>query len=494
MSDSKSTSASFALSKSQILREFRHSKSGLAGAGILLGLILMTIYSAVAIPLDSFRQWNNPNFWIDLPNSAAPAWTNIGFGPKVPEHIVLHAKDASVSSSDIEGRDGTGGGGGVTGSSSISSTRTVTYSYSVNFNYDSYPNDFMLLYSASYGSTQPVLQAEVLRPDGKEFQIYFAPLPPSSFISPSNRDGNVFSGRIFSTDSGIYQNLRGYTSAFDYRQDPSRPQQMIFADSQKNQVLKGTYTIREKFYLFGPNDKVKDSGIILGGKVYGLMGTDGLRRDLATGILWAAPVALFIGLTVSIGSVLIGLIYGVVAGYKGKRTDEGLMRINDIFYSLPTLPLLVILSVTIGRSIFLIAGFLVIFGWVGMAKISRSLALQLKNLQYVEAAKLMGQSDAKIIFKHIIPQLLPLTFASIAIAVPGAILGEAALSFLGLGDPSIPTWGQILHDANSAGAAVRGLWWWIVPPGLMIALTGLSFALIGNALDSIVNPRAKRTR
>jgi peptide/nickel transport system permease protein len=471
------SSAAATLSKSQILREFRRSKSALIGAGILLGLILMTIYSAVAVPLESYRQWNNPNFWIDLPKSAAPAWTNVGFGPKMPEHFILHAKDASVSTSVGRGDN----------------SRIITYSYNVNFNADLYPSDFMLLYSAKYGSIQPALQADVLRPDGKEFRIYFAPLPPSSIASSSNGgSSNEFSGRIFSTDSGIVGNLRGYVNTFAYRQDPSRPQVMIFADSQQNQVLKGTYTIRETFFLFGKDDSVTDSGVILGGKVYGLMGTDELRRDLATGILWGAPVALFIGLTVSIASVLIGLIYGVIAGYKGKRTDEGLMRINDIFYSLPTLPLLVILSVTIGRSIFLITGFLVIFGWVGMAKISRSLALQLKNLQYVEAAKLMGQSDAKIIFRHIIPQLLPLTFASIAIAVPSAILGEAALSFLGLGDPSIPTWGQILHDANSAGAAVRGLWWWIVPPGLMIALTGLGFALIGNAMDAIVNPRGKR--
>jgi peptide/nickel transport system permease protein len=103
----------------------------------------------------------------------------------------------------------------------------------------------------------------------------------------------------------------------------------------------------------------------------------------------------------------------------------------------------------------------------------------------------MGESDFKILYKHVIPQLLPLTFASIAIAVPGAILGEAALSFLGLGDPSIPTWGQILHEANSAAAAARGLWWWIIPPGFMIALTGMGFALIGSAVDYIINPRRK---
>jgi peptide/nickel transport system permease protein len=326
----------------------------------------------------------------------------------------------------------------------------------------------------------------VLRPDGNEFQVYFASLP-----SPQN-ESNEFSARIFSTDTLIADSLAGYSNLFAYTVDPTRPQVMIFSDTQENKVLKGTYVFRNTFYLFDPNDTVLDSGVILGGKVYGIMGTDDLRHDLAIGILWGAPVALFIGLTVSVAAVLIGLLYGIVAGYKGNRTDEGLMRINDVFYSLPTLPLLVILSVTIGRSIFLITGFLVIFGWVGMAKISRSLALQIRSLQYIEAAKLMGQSDSKIIFKHIIPQLLPLTFASIAIAVPSAILGEAALSFLGLGDPSIPTWGQILHDANSAGAVSRGLWWWIMPPGLMIAITGLAFVLIGNALDKIVNVRSRR--
>jgi peptide/nickel transport system permease protein len=427
----------------------------------------MTIYAAVAIPLKSFTQWNNPSFWINLPQSAMPAWLNI-LGLNMPEHLIMTAKDADKSTVLEDG------------------VRIESHSYKVNFDYDSYPNDFMVMYSAKYGGIQPAIQVDVLRPDGNEFQVYFASLP-----SPQS-ENNEFSARIFSTDTLIADSLAGYSDLFAYPVDPTRPQVMIFSDTEENKVLKGTYVFRNTFYLFGPNDTVVDSGVILGGKVYGIMGTDDLRHDLAIGILWGAPVALFIGLTVSVAAVLIGLLYGIIAGYKGNRTDEGLMRVNDVFYSLPTLPLLVILSVTIGRSIFLITGFLVIFGWVGMAKISRSLALQIKSLEYVEAAKLMGQSDSKIIFKHIIPQLLPLTFASIAIAVPSAILGEAALSFLGLGDPSIPTWGQILHNANSAGAVSRGLWWWIMPPGLMIAITGLAFVLIGNALDKIVNVRSRR--
>jgi peptide/nickel transport system permease protein len=427
----------------------------------------MTIYAVVAIPLESFRQWNNPNFWINQPQSAMPVWVNM-LGLNLPEHLIMSGKDADKTSLLEDG------------------VRIESHSYNFNFNYDSYPSDFMVMYTAKYGSIQPALQIDVIRPDGNEFQIYFASLPTSQ------NESNEFSARIFSTDTLIADSLMGYSNLFAYTVDATRPQVMIFSDTEENKVLKGTYVIRNTFYLFDPSDTVVDSGVILGGKVYGTMGTDDSRRDLAIGLLWGAPVALFIGLTVSGAAVFIGLIYGIFAGYKGNRTDEGLMRINDVFYSLPTLPLLVILSVTIGRSIFLITGFLVIFSWVGMAKISRSLALQIKSLQYIEAARLMGQSDTKIIFKHIIPQLLPLTFASIAIAVPSAILGEAALSFLGLGDPSIPTWGQILHDAHSAGAMSRGLWWWIVPPGLMIAITGLAFVLIGNALDSIVNVRARR--
>jgi peptide/nickel transport system permease protein len=460
------------VNRSAFLTEFRRSKSGIAGVIILLSLIVIMLYAILAIPLESFRQWNNPNYWINYPKAAAPQWTNTGlFGPKVFEHLIMTLDDASVKKL-------------VT----ADSIQSEVHSYTVDFSYDSYPIDFMIPYSVQYGEIPPLLQVDVIRPDGKEFRIYYSSLPSS--LATSNE--NQFSSRVFSTDPIIAEYLRQLSDSFRYPQDVSKPQVMIFSDMEENKVLKGKYLIKETFYLFDDSDAVQESGLILGGRVYGLMGTDELRRDLAIGILWGAPIALFIGLSVSIGSVVIGLIYGVIAGYKGNRTDEGLMRINDIFYALPYLPLLIIMSVTIGRSIFLITGFLVIFGWVGTAKVTRSLALQIKNLQYVEAAKLMGQSDLKIIFKHIIPQLLPLTFASIAISVPAAILGEAALSFLGLGDPSVPTWGQILHEANSAGAAARGLWWWIMPPGIMIALTGLSFVLIGNTLDSIFNPKARK--
>jgi peptide/nickel transport system permease protein len=439
------------------------SRRGIIGISIIGFLLLLSAVAPLIIPIESYFMWSNPNYWINNPKTAAPSWTNF-FGHNEFEHVSLDKSDAKVTSESLEG------------------TRVDNYRFEYNMLADSFPDDIIFQYSVKYGDIPPVLQIDISRPDNNTFTVYYSSLPPASNMN------TTFSDRIFSTNENIKEALNQYQSYFNYSISGLEPQVVIFADTTKPDVLKGVYQISERFFLFDNYSSVEDAGLILGGKVFGIVGTDDLRRDLAVGIIWGTPIALFIGLTVSIFSVAIGLFYGVVAGYRAKRTDETMMRVNEIFYALPTLPLLILLTIIYGSNIFLIIGFLLIFSWMGTAKIIRSIALQMRNFQYVEAAKLMGQSDLKVIFKHIIPQLLPLTFASVAIAVPSAILTEAALSFLGLGDPSLPTWGQLLHEANTADAASRGIWWWIVPPGLMIALTSLAFFLIGNTLDAIANP------
>ncbi|HET7149642.1 MAG TPA: ABC transporter permease, partial [Candidatus Nitrosopolaris sp.] len=236
--------------RSALLREFSHSKTGIAGVIILLSLISMTLYAVSSVPLESFRQWNNPDYWINYPKDAAPAWTNIGIiGQRIPEHIILSSQQASISNADENG------------------IRSVTYTYSIHFNYDSFPTDFMIPYSAKYGQVPPVLQIDVVRPDGKDFLIYNSALPPS-LNEGSNQ--NEFSTRIFSTDSLIIQNLRSYKNIYSYVQDESIPQVMIFSQAGAQKVLRGNYEVKEKFYLFGSSDFVEKSGLILGGKVYGL--------------------------------------------------------------------------------------------------------------------------------------------------------------------------------------------------------------------------------
>ena len=447
-----------------VWREFRTSRMGMAGIMILAALVATSLITMSAIPLETFREWTNPGNWLANPKTALPAWVNVFLAEDMPEHMILR---------------GSGSGPEPAGGVYI-----YTETFAVDYAYGDFPGGFIYDYTAEYRGA-PLLEMVVERPDGVTLDILSKPLPPS-------REVAEHSERVFSTDSMIQKSLALDSGRFGFETGFLSAEDIIFADVNSGEPLQGAYTFTVRLYGNAPEVAVLDSALTIDGKVFGMMGTDELRRDLVVGLLWGMPLALFIGLAVSIGSVVTGLIYGVYAGYRGKMVDESMMRFNDIIYALPALPFLVILAVTISNSIFLMVGFLMIFGWVGIAKVSRSMALQIKTRGYVEAAQVMGQSNSVIIFRHIIPQLLPYAFASIAISVPAAITTEAGLSFLGLGDPLFPTWGSILYDANTYGAAARGLWWWIVPPGMMIALTGLAFVFIGNALDNIVNPRLRR--
>ena len=452
------------ISPQQIKNEFAKSKMGMAGVGILATLIIISIVAVIAIPNETFSEWNNPSSWISYPKVAIPGWVNLFLVDKIPEHKILDAPIEKIETS---------------GNISL-----ISHQFGFNFDYDDFPNDFIYEFSAKY-SGSPLLEILVIRPDGVQLELLTTSLPNSD-------SATTHTERIFSTDESIRKKLYLQPGKFDFPLERLSAEDIVFSKTESHQPLKGNYLYLINLYGVDSQNEIPESRLIVGGKAFGVMGTDELRRDLAIGLLWGTPLALFIGIVVAIASVVMGLLYGVYAGYKGKKTDEVLMRFNDIIYALPALPFLIILSITISNSIFLMIGFLTIFGWVGVAKVSRSMALQIKTRGYIDAAEMMGQKDSKIILRHILPQLLPYAFASIAISVPAAITTEAGLSFLGLGDPSFPTWGQILHDANVYGAASRGLWWWIMPPGVMIAITGLAFVFIGNALDVIVNPKLRR--
>lgn len=436
---------------------------GIAGIAILGALFLVSMATLVAVPAETFEQWNNPAKWISYPKTAMPSWINVFSSEKIPEHLIIYNHYIH------EYRSG--------------SINSITLQYPVKFEYDQFPGDFIYDVSLEYTSS-PILEMSVIRPDGIRLDLMRTSLPHL-------QSSATHSEQIFSTDPLIKKNLALESGTYDFEISRLSVEEVIFSKTGEHVPLKGDYIFVVN--ILGQDDAdITESRFILGGRTFGMMGTDELRRDLAVGLLWGTPLALFIGLAVSIGSVAMGLLYGTYAGFKGRATDETMMRFNDVIYALPALPFLIILAVTISNSIFVMIGFLMIFGWVGIAKVSRSMALQIRTRGYVDAARMMGQKDSRIILRHILPQLLPYAFASVAISVPAAITTEAGLSFLGLGDPSFPTWGQILHDASTYGAAARGLWWWIMPPGIMIAITGLAFVFIGNALDTIANPRLKR--
>ncbi len=228
------------------------------------------------------------------------------------------------------------------------------------------------------------------------------------------------------------------------------------------------------------------------GSVWGFLGTDLNGHDVFSQFIYGARVSLIVGLVATFIGIGVGLMVGLVAGYLGRAVDEVLMRFTDMMLVLPALPLLIVLVAVLGPSllnIILVLGFL---GWMGFARVIRSQVLSLRERPFIEAAKASGAGTGYITVKHIFPNIVSLTYVNLALSVPAAIVGEAALSFLGLGPQTVITWGRMLEQAHEAGTALN--WWWIVPPGIGIAVLSLSFILIGYALDEMFNPKLRRRR
>lgn len=229
------------------------------------------------------------------------------------------------------------------------------------------------------------------------------------------------------------------------------------------------------------------------GSTWGLLGTDGSGRDVFSQLVYGTRVSLYVGLVASIIGVVVGLIVGLVSAYVGGIVDEVLMRFTDALLVLPGLPLMIVLITVLANgqynlNIFiLVIGFL---GWMGFARVVRSQVLSLKERPYVEAAKAVGAGTPYILFRHILPNVVVLIYVTLALSVPGAIVAEAAFSFLGFIDVNQMSWGRMLNSTIDRPQ----IWWVIIPPGLAIAILSMSFILIGYAMDDILNPKLRVRR
>jgi peptide/nickel transport system permease protein len=210
--------------------------------------------------------------------------------------------------------------------------------------------------------------------------------------------------------------------------------------------------------------------------------------------LFGFPVSLLIGVVTAVLTTGIGSAVGMASGYVGGKLDEAVQRVCDILNNIPLLPLLIFFTFILKPSIWIIVLILVVFGWSGLAIVVRSIVLQARTAQFVEAAESLGVSRGRILTRHIMPQIAPFLISQMVFSTPSAILAEASLSFLGLGDPSLPSWGQMLEYAFRSGGVNLGLWWWILPPGLLIVFTAFTFVLISLGLEPVVSPRLRRVR
>lgn len=219
-------------------------------------------------------------------------------------------------------------------------------------------------------------------------------------------------------------------------------------------------------------------------------GTDELGRDMFTRIWWGARISLFVGITAAIIDMIIGVLWGSIAAYVGGKTEEVMMRICDILHSIPYLLVVILLTVIRGPGIITILIAMTMTGWINMARICRSQILQLKNNDYVTAARVIGASHPRILFIHLLPNAMGPIIAAMTLTIPTAIFTEAFLSFLGLGiQAPAASWGVMLNDGISA---MRYYPWRLFFPAGMITLTMLCFNLLGNTLRDTLDPRLQQ--
>lgn len=224
------------------------------------------------------------------------------------------------------------------------------------------------------------------------------------------------------------------------------------------------------------------------------LGTDDSGRPVLSLLIWGARISLLVGLTATVISMVIGTLVGLLSGYFEGWLGALLFRITEWFLVIPFLPLAIVLATVLGRSLFNIILVIGITSWPATALLIRSQTLSIKERPYLERARVLGAGQRHQIGRHILPNVMPMVFANTTLTVAIAILTETTLSFLGLGDPTRVSWGTMLDQAYSVGAITTGSWWFFLPPGICVILVVLSFTLIGQALEDVVNPRLKARR
>lgn len=224
-----------------------------------------------------------------------------------------------------------------------------------------------------------------------------------------------------------------------------------------------------------------------------LLGTNDIGQDILSEVIYGTRISLVMGITASFIAIAIASVVGVTAGYFGGRVDTVLMRIVDVILTIPSTPLMILMAAFLGPSYWNIVLVIGCLSWAGPARIIRSQVLTVRNRGYIEAVKTLGGTPKYIIFKHVLPPTLSIIVSQLIMMSSRAILSEASMSFLGLGDPTHKSWGIILYYAQSRSAFLTSAWvWWILPPGLMITLLSIAFSYVGTALEEIFNPRLRK--
>jgi len=451
-------------------------KSALIGLLIILGLIIVSIYTIIALPYDTAVElWRaGEKYWLDNPRNALPSWANIFSSKKLPETITLTSEKpkTGVSKAIIP---------------AIGKVSVIRIEFSFNYEYDDFPSELNLFFKAKFNTSSPHLTIHWVKPNGEDIVLKTLSISQEEnyYISVDHRLANELKNRISQKlNKSIEYDIPVLASLFAVEDNS-----IVNPDTVK--VMKGIYKLWIEGVIF-ETDADLDAKLNVYGKVYGWAGTDHLRRDIGIALLWGAPVALAFGVTASLLIAFSNIILAAISAWFRRYIDSFIQRITEIFMTLPFLPTMIMIATFFRPTLLnLLLAVIALSIFSASIKTYRAVFLQVREFPYVEAAKAYGAGNFRIILQYLIPKVLPTLIPSIVLSVPDFVFLEAVLSLLGVGDPLIPTWGKIVEDAFRYGALYKGLYYWVLEPSLMLAITSMGFALLGFTLDKIFNPKLK---
>lgn len=221
------------------------------------------------------------------------------------------------------------------------------------------------------------------------------------------------------------------------------------------------------------------------------LGTEGGGLDVLSLLIAGSRVSLLVGFVAALVVALVGGGIGLLAGYFGGKTDTVLMRVTDYVLVIPDLPLMVVVAGLFGRSLVNVILIIGAIYWTWTARIIRAQVKSVRERTYVRRARSIGGGDLHIMTRHVLPQIAPLLVANTVLFISFAIFVETFMAFLGLGDPSLISWGRLIQDAYTSDAVLNGAWWVVVPPGVSVAVVVLATTVVGQSMESVLNPRLR---
>jgi peptide/nickel transport system permease protein len=441
--------------------------------------------STVYLPSDTIASFKSPaalDFWriSSSPAGSLSAVYNSTFGPTGEQYEKLAPSLVNTGAGSLQ----------ISGIGLGSQSENITLSTS--FHYSSQPTGIYLqasVYTNLSNESNVYLEGYLVNPANKSFWI----LDSGTSAGPEN------SGAFQSFPSGSWQvvsagTLTPTTMPFSLSLGLARALEAAKFLAQEAFSTSGTYTLRLVLEVSAPAGShvqvyLSDLRLAVFGQTYGVLGTDINGASVWSQFVYGARTSLLIGLIASVLIITIGLFVGLMAGYAGGVVDLGLVALNDVLLVIPFLPLLITLGALVFElnlhisKVVLLITLITVLAWPGTARVIRSQTLSLKNRTYVKASKGFGGGSLHIVLHHILPELIGILFAQLALDVPAVIGIEAGLDFLGLGITSFPTWGNMIGIASGQFSAQNGfLWWWILPPGLGLTFLGVAFYVFGEAV------------